>query len=479
MSVRDFIKNIWNKLADRVTSFRQKILLIAVPLLILTSIAYTIDAIRTERSIMREEIVKKAGIITELASRLGELPLISENPELIKKAISSLMGVTDISSVVFYNENSELLAEEGNISMVHRPLDKLITEIIEKEDIFDLSTPVFIVKSEEDIDIFQETENNPAMKEHVGWIRMGFSKESMQKAETALIYRAIIIAFVFIIISSIIMYKLTSAATKPLAALSNATKSVRKGTYPELNISSNDEIGTLTSEFNRMSATIHEREEMLKNSVKEKELLLREIHHRVKNNMQIISSLLNLQSEYIKESEYLDMFNESRNRIKSMAIIHEQLYQSTDLANIDFNNYVRTLVNSLISFYEKLTKNITLEVDIDNIALGVDTAIPCGLIINELVTNSLKHAFPNERDGKIIIKVNSHETDGKKNIDMTVSDNGIGMPEGLDIQNTKSLGLKLVTTLIEHQLQGNFKYNTKKGTEYQIHFQEIVYKKRL
>ena len=228
-----------------------------------------------------------------------------------------------------------------------------------------------------------------------------------------------------------------------------------------------------------MSATIHEREEMLKNSVKEKEMLLREIHHRVKNNMQIISSLLNLQSEYIKESEYLEMFNESRNRIKSMAIIHEQLYQSTDLANIDFNNYVRTLVNSLIAFYEKLTKNISLKVDIDNIALGVDTAIPCGLIINELVTNSLKHAFPNERDGKITITVKFHETDGKKNIDMTVSDNGIGMPEGLDIQNTKSLGLKLVTTLIEHQLRGNFKHNTKKGTEFQIHFQEIVYKKRL
>ena len=127
----------------------------------------------------------------------------------------------------------------------------------------------------------------------------------------------------------------------------------------------------------------------------------------------------------------------------------------------------------------KLTKNIALKVDIDNIALGVDTAIPCGLIINELVTNSLKHAFPDSREGEITIKVKFHETDGKKNIDLTVSDNGIGMPEGLDIQNTKSLGLKLVTTLVEHQLQGNFEHITEKGTEFKIHFKEILYKKRL
>jgi two-component sensor histidine kinase len=162
-----------------------------------------------------------------------------------------------------------------------------------------------------------------------------------------------------------------------------------------------------------------------------------------------------------------------------MAIVHEQLYQSTDLANIDFNNYIRTLVNSLISFYEKLTRNISLKIDIDDIALGVDTAIPCGLVINELVTNSLKHAFPDGREGEIIIIVKKLETAGEKNIDLTVSDNGIGIPEGLDIQNTKSLGLKLVTTLIEHQLQGSFELKSENGTAFHMRFKELEYKKRL
>lgn len=220
-------------------------------------------------------------------------------------------------------------------------------------------------------------------------------------------------------------------------------------------------------------------EEKINASLKEKEVLLREIHHRVKNNMQIISSLLSLQSGDIEEKKYLDMFNESRNRIKSMALVHEQLYQSTDLAKIDLNNYIRALVNSLLSFYELLTRNISLKVDIDNIALGIDTAIPCGLVINELVTNSLQHAFPDGRDGEINIIVKNHETAGKKNIDLTVSDNGTGMPADLEIQGTKSLGLKLVVTLIEDQLKGSFKLNRENGTEFRISFRELEYKKRL
>lgn len=142
-------------------------------------------------------------------------------------------------------------------------------------------------------------------------------------------------------------------------------------------------------------------ESQLKASLKEKEVLLKEIHHRVKNNLQIISSLLNLQSEYIQDKQDLDIFKVSQNRIESMALIHEKLYQSKDLARIDFGEYIRDLVCTLFCSYEVNSSAIDMKINIDQIFLGIDVAIPCGLMINEVVLNYLKHAFPKGRTGEI------------------------------------------------------------------------------
>ncbi|MDZ7412966.1 MAG: PAS domain S-box protein [candidate division KSB1 bacterium] len=203
----------------------------------------------------------------------------------------------------------------------------------------------------------------------------------------------------------------------------------------------------------------------LQASLREKEVLLKEIHHRVKNNMQVISSMLRLQSNYIEDPRTLELFNESQNRVRSMALIHEQLYRSDDLSRIDFGTYVRTLTSQVARSYES-NASISLRVEVEGIALGVDTGIPCGLIINELVSNAFKHAFRGRERGTICVRMWRSATD----IVLSVSDDGIGFPKEIDFRNTESLGLQLVTTLTD-QLEGSIELKSEgQGTEFVITF---------
>lgn len=207
-------------------------------------------------------------------------------------------------------------------------------------------------------------------------------------------------------------------------------------------------------------------EEKIKASLKEKDVMLREIHHRVKNNMQIISSLLRLQSRNVKDETVLDMFKVSQNRIRSMAFIHEALYQSEDLAMIDFSIYIRKLITHLFSVYSTETKLPNLRLNVKNVYLDINRAIPCGLTINELVSNSLKHAFPDSRKGEIIVEMRS---DKKGKYTLIVKDTGIGMPKELNIHNTETLGMQLVNDLVE-QIDGTIELNRIGGTTFSIMF---------
>lgn len=212
-------------------------------------------------------------------------------------------------------------------------------------------------------------------------------------------------------------------------------------------------------------------EEQIKSSLKEKEVLLKEIHHRVKNNLQIISSLLKLQSSYSKDDQTLGLFKDSQNRIRSMALIHEKLYQSKDLSNINLAEYIRDLTSNLLRSYNASSQAVNLRTSVNDISLSIDTAIPCGLIINELVSNSLKHAFPAiKENNEIYLDVHSHH-DNK--FIMVVGDNGIGFPQNLDFQNTDSLGLELVCTLAE-QLDGTIELDNTCGTKFTITFAEVA-----
>lgn len=217
-------------------------------------------------------------------------------------------------------------------------------------------------------------------------------------------------------------------------------------------------------------------EEQLNSSLKEKEVLLKEIHHRVKNNMQVISSLLNLQSSRIKSPDILEMFKESQDRIRSMSLIHERLYQSADLAKIDFSHYIQNLASHLFQSYRIDPEAVSLKTEVRDVSLDINRAIPCGLIINELISNSLKYAFPQAKEadkkkkkrGEIDIQLTAD--DGK--VLLQVKDNGVGLPEDLDIETADSFGLQLVTTLAA-QLNGRIDIKRKPGTTFKITFDKV------
>ncbi len=209
-------------------------------------------------------------------------------------------------------------------------------------------------------------------------------------------------------------------------------------------------------------------EAQIQASLREKEVLLQEIHHRVKNNLQVISSLLDLQSQQIEESAMLEVFRESQNRVKSMALVHEKLYQSKNFAKINFAEYTESLVKYLFKAYELQSGHITLKLYIDEVTLNIDTAIPCGLIINELVSNALKHAFPDNQSGTITISLHS---DINQNLTLIVKDDGVGLPMDWDFKNTKSLGLQLVKVLTK-QLKGTIEIERTRGSQFRLDFWE-------
>lgn len=218
-----------------------------------------------------------------------------------------------------------------------------------------------------------------------------------------------------------------------------------------------------------LKAEIFERqqaEEKVLASLREKEILLKEIHHRVKNNLQIISSLLELQCEHVNDEQALRFFRESQDRIKAMALVHERLYASADLASICVCEYLESLASHLMLTYSKVAGRIALEFESDKLCLGIEEAIPCGLIVNELVSNSLKHAFPDGRTGTITLNC---RTSDEGMIVLSVSDNGVGFPAGLDFRETETLGLQIVNILTQ-QLHGSIELSNDGGALFTIRF---------
>ncbi len=223
-------------------------------------------------------------------------------------------------------------------------------------------------------------------------------------------------------------------------------------------------------------------------SLKEKEVLLKEIHHRVKNNLQIVSSLLDLQAEYIQEPEILEKLEDSKHRLLAMSLIHETLYQSETLTQVDFSDYVERLATNILFAQSTDCDRIKLEFNLEPVFLNLETAIPCGLLLNELITNSIKHAFPDPLQGKIYIELHYQSAETAPNLNQTscqepkimlkVSDNGIGLPANMDFKETKSLGLTLIHDLTQ-QLGGNLAINLSNGTQFTLIFSELKYRQRI
>jgi PAS domain S-box-containing protein len=207
-------------------------------------------------------------------------------------------------------------------------------------------------------------------------------------------------------------------------------------------------------------------EDEIRRSLQEKEVLLKEIHHRVKNNLQVVWGLIDLQIQTLKDPNMINTLRDSQNRVRTMALIHETLYRSDDLSHIQISQYLHNLMNTLFSTYSISPDRIQVELNIDDILLDVESAIPCGLIVNELMSNTFKHAFPGGRAGKITIGF--HLADAVYTL--SFGDNGVGIPVGFDYTNTDSLGLKLVNLLATDQLDGTIQLVREGGTTFIISF---------
>ncbi len=257
----------------------------------------------------------------------------------------------------------------------------------------------------------------------------------------------------------------------PLLARNKVVGAIVVQNYADENAFGKEEMEILKFISDHIDVSIERKqaEEQIRQSLHEKTVLLKEIHHRVKNNLQVISSLLYLQSKHVRDSEALKVFEESRHRVKSMSLVHEKLYQSQNLARIPFRNYIVDLTRYLFRSYNVDPFRIKLETDVADVALSVDIAIPCGLLINELVSNALIHAFPNQRDG--IVRIELSQKSEKASYKLIVEDNGIGIRDYLKKPEKSSLGLQLVDTLID-QINGKMEMKTDEGTKYIIHFAE-------
>jgi len=336
------------------SSLRRKVLWVALPGLIITSVIYTVDAVRTERAIMRGDIVKRAGVVAHLASRIGELPLLSGNPELMRNALLTLKTVPEVGFVAFYDNKMRPLAHEGAVIGKQRTISGAFeTNIFEDDDFFDMYAPVFSVKAKEDIDIFQEGPAGADNRENAGWVRIGFSKSSMKKEQRNIILRGLIFAALCTSAIGWLVYYMLGLATRPLTMLQKALSGVRKGEYPEINIRSNDEIGTLALEYNRMAEAVKDREIRLTESEKRTRELFDRVDHaifRLDKEGNILKTNRKFDSLCGGTGRFSDLFGQDRQGILLESLRDELINVEEKLYDRDGNELI--VLMSLYPEYE-------------------------------------------------------------------------------------------------------------------------------
>ena len=463
-------------------SIKQKLIVIN---LLTTGVALVIACmlfIQFERFTLRNNMIKELSVLSQIISNNSTAAIAFDDIATGEEILSALSVKKFISSACLYDKEQHIFAtyqkpgEPYPFPVRPGPLGNRFVD-----------GHLIVVNS-------IELDN-----EMIGYIYLSYDlKESNERLQ----FYISIVVLVFLlasIVAFLITAKLQSIISAPVINLSRVAKDVSyKRDYSVRAVrQSQDEIGLLIDAFNNMLIQIQERDQALIKdqetlerrvsertkelkqevqvrkeaeskliiSLKEKEVLLKEIHHRVKNNLQVVSSLLYLQSKKTSHYQTLEMLNESQNRIKSMALIHEKLYQSKDIGRIDFSEYVESLISHLSRSYGSHLKTVTVEVNINSVFLSIDKAIPCGLIINELVSNCMKYAFPDKREGEIQIEMKAQNG----NVNMGIYDNGIGFPKDLDINKTETLGLQLVNALTA-QLGGNIILDRDTGTRFTILF---------
>jgi PAS domain S-box-containing protein len=349
--------------------------------------------------------------------------------------------------IISWNKGAELIRGYRKEEVLHNHFSILYSEENIRED-------------KPNKDIRQAIVNGMHEEESI-WIKKDGTKIFVSISITALINSKGELRAFFMIVNDITKFKMPEEKS---VNTNDLLKSIMKESTSEL-IRLNKELQDEINHREGIENTKVLGVERIESALKEKEILLKEIHHRVKNNLQIISSLLNLQSGYIKDKDSIAIFKESQNRIRSMALIHEKLYQSKDMSQIDFSEYVSELVSNLFSSYSLNSALIILHHNINNIMLEIDLAINLGLIINEIVSNAFKHAFPSGSKGNLYISMRKNE----QKYELIIEDDGIGFSSEIDFRTTESLGLQLIMTLVE-QIGGEIFLFQDHGTKFVIKF---------
>ena len=450
------------------------ITLTSVIALLLTCVAFaTYDWINS-----RQALVRRLTTLAEIIGRNSTAALTFVNEEDAIETLAALRAEPHIVEACVYDEGDRVFAKyhREDAQFSPPPVGELTHRF--NDDHLVLFQPIVLGD------------------ERIGTVYVRSDLKEMQER----LVRFIGIVAAFILVASFVAFlvgsKLRQVISEPILHLARQMRVVsdQKNYSVRVEKQSEDELGQLITGFNEMLTQIQDRDAALQNardqlalraeqlqtelverkrietqitaSLEEKEVLLKEIHHRVKNNLQVISSLLDLQSGNIEDDQFVEMFRDSRDRVRSMALIHESLYHSKDLAKIDFADYIQNLANNLFLSYGIHAGTVVLKTKTDDVGLGVDIAIPCGLIVNELVSNALKYAFPSGMKGEIGIDLHTGADD---EITLIVRDNGVGFPEGIDFRNTSSLGLKLVNALVS-QIGGSIVLQVDNGTEFNIEF---------
>lgn len=438
---------------------------------------------------------EKANSIAEIAAYGVSAGSYFEDSEGSNEEIETLLTNESIRYVVIIKDDSIFYEHNVFIAQLNDYKDVQLETISQKWEIMKCNAPI-ILSDKKIGDVYLGFSLSPVY-EKINEIRISIGK----------------ISLILFLVGAILIYLIGGIFTKPLTTIVKVVNNITDGDLSQrIENRSNDEIGVLSNSFNEMVEKISESknetekinrelenrvlertqelegvlrtlqkenkdrkkaESEISKSLHEKEVLLKEIHHRVKNNLQIVSSLFFFQSKQITDPVMLEMFRDGQNRVKSMALIHEKLYQASDLANIDFKEYVKKLTNFLFQSYGINQSKFKLKNNVQQVKLGVDTAVPCGLIINELISNSFKHGFSEAEQGEIKIDMGYDVND---KLILKISDNGKGIPKDLIIEESESLGLRLVLNLTT-QLNGKVEFLNNGGTTVRIEFPNPLLKK--
>ena len=440
------------------------IIVTTVAAMLMASVAIVAYEVISFRDFMVSELENTADVI----GANGAAAIRFAVPKDAEETLASLKAKPHVRGACFFDENGGVFAtysrDGGELVMPPLPL---------VEDITFTSSYVISVKH-----IYQDDD-------FIGSIHIIADLDLFYRQ----LERSIIVTAVIIVLCSglalLISLSVLRVIARPIEMLVDTANEVSASKDYSLRAVkfADDDLGNLTEEFNDMLQQIQQRDEemeqrvaertqeisdankRLTDSLSEKVVLLKEIHHRVKNNLQIISSLLSLQARQITDPVMVEMFTNSRNRVRAMASIHERLYQSDDLAKVDFAQYLKGLADYLFQSYKISPQDIRFQSEVENVALDLDHAIPCGLMINELVSNSLKYAYPAGRKGEIRVRL----TQSEKGYTLEVADDGVGFPADVDFRSSESLGLQLINTLV-NQLHGSIEMQNHLGTQFTIEF---------